>query len=674
MAHFVIPGGGIAGVSAALELANEGHTVDLIERFDELLSGSSDDTPCRLGLGFHYIDIETAKKYLKSTIEVLKRYPQFVVTGPNANDKNHPYRRGRYFVVTDSQFKMVKVADLHEALKTEYTRLIKENPANKVLGEPEDFSTELPISKYQHLVNTDRVIAAYETAEQTLNWPALKDHLIKQVNSHPNIKVHRKTTVLAFEQGDKEHDYSRYQVRVKPTEDKGDDNARVIPAEYVINSTWEKIEALDATAGFMMEKDFRTNRTKVMIEVELPPDFEKNNNNMPVNSMFFCFGPHASFTNIGNGRAFISYEPVTNVKDANGIEQKTTGLNVSEFSDRLLAGKATEQEKAEYGRQVIEGITQYIPGLKGARYLNARFGNVRTLGQVNHNDPNSAHHKRSDDDIKTKAIGLVSNPSMKLLYFPEGSKKVSKLVNKHVTITEMIQTSIKNATIKISTFLASVIRSNLDRIIVIDPDKVVDSDTIIVDKMKKRHGSTGTITETISTHQPISVPKEQITKTIESKAKMHEELLERSALGNKHLKKTATQPSPYLIDRNMQAELLKSFRKGPILTKTESKADTKPRQATISMLSTHPKDSHTRSQAVLFCERLAKRLRNHLFCSSGKKIDAQNKQIPCKKKRYTSEDKKSNGALITTTYRIVPIAPPEAKAESKKSSTQRMPH
>ena len=507
--EFVILGGGIAGVSAALELADKGHKVTIIERFDELLSGSSDDTPCRLGLGFHYIDIETAKKYLRSTIKVLRQYPKYVV-GHNL-PLTHPYRRGRYFVVNDTQFQLGKVLGLHDALKEEYATLINEDSANRVLGDPEYFSTILPLDKYQATVNAQRVVAALETAEQTLDWPKLKKHLIEKVDHHPNITVSRDTTVLGFTAGKN----SRYDITVTPTRNPKESSVieKVIQANFVVNSTWENIEKLNLTAGHPMQPNSRTNRTKVMIEIELPSNFAMsptatlpetkdfpNSDKQPTvtnstssssshstgnepktalsHAMFFCFGAHAAFTPIGKNKAFISYEPVTNVKDNNGIEQQTTGYEVSEFSKRLLAGQATDEEKEEYGQKVLAGIIQYIPGLAGSKVVGARFGNVRTAGTVDISDPNSPHHKRDKDCIETLEVGTIINPSMKLLYFIEGAKKLLELTEQQIAATEIIRDAIQNSTVSTNPHLASVVSHALDRSLDPNPAKLLPQKAI----------------------------------------------------------------------------------------------------------------------------------------------------------------------------------------------------
>jgi hypothetical protein len=304
----------------------------------------------------------------------------------------------------------------------------------------------------------------FVTAEQTLDWPRLKADLIHRVNYHPNIRVYRNTEVLGISPGDKSTNYSRYKLRLKTKTSAGKEIIIERGAEILSNSTWENIDYLSQTAGFPMAPKSRTNRTKVMIEIQLPPNFEEFG---PVNSMFFCFGPHASFTNAGNGKGYITYEDVTNLKDEKGVEQNSTELTVSAFSKRVLAGKATEEEKISYGNQILLGITHYIHKLKGANILSAHFGVVRTFGAIkNLSDPNSPHHTRTDDGIKSRAVGFIEDPSMKFFYFDDGSNKAKVLIEAHAAVSEKISSIVNNIALTANNkLLGQVVKMNLDRIL-----------------------------------------------------------------------------------------------------------------------------------------------------------------------------------------------------------------
>jgi glycine/D-amino acid oxidase-like deaminating enzyme len=93
-----IIGGGVGGCCTALELAKTGkYQVQILEKNAELMKESSDATPGRMGLGFHYADQSTAIYYLHATLDFTKRFGNFRQEIDKGN--SHPLRRGRYFIM-----------------------------------------------------------------------------------------------------------------------------------------------------------------------------------------------------------------------------------------------------------------------------------------------------------------------------------------------------------------------------------------------------------------------------------------------------------------------------------------------------------------------------------------------------------------------------------------------
>lgn len=414
-----IIGGGMGGCGTALEFAEAGFEVDILESRSTLLSGSSDDTPCRLGLGFHYIDIDTAKKYLHATIQVVKKYSKFILA--NEKSQEHPYRRGRYFITKNSLFPLRQIEQVYEELKQEYTKLIEEDEKNAVFGFPDQFYRYLTVSEYQEDVNTDMVVAGIETAEQILNWPELKKYLIEKIEQHPNIRVHKNIEVTKVEHSANDSGFIIKAIKNKITRE-------TIGADFIINAAWENIEAINHTAGFFATPNARTNRLKVIVEIKLPEKFEEKK---CMNSMFFCFGPHCAFTNMGDGTGFISYEPVTNI-------EVSTSLHLPPLSKKLFYN-ATDEEKTSYGKKILEGVVQYIPKLEGAEFLSTKFGIVKTKGAVDIYSKDSQFHKRDYSGVESQQIRWIDNACMKLLYFLENAKLTKALFDQHLVIDKAIE-------------------------------------------------------------------------------------------------------------------------------------------------------------------------------------------------------------------------------------------
>lgn len=411
-----IIGGGVAGVGSALKLADLGYKVTLIEQRSELLSGSSNNTPCRIGLGLHYSDIDTSVRCLKAAVKLKREFKSF--TRGNEQDKNDPLQHGRYFITKGSTFSALDILNHFQKIRGAYEELIKEDPANKVFGEPEDFFEFLSFDQFENDVSKEKVLVGIQTAEQVLDWPKLKKHLISKVDNHPNITVLRNTAVTGFE----DHADGKRAILCE--------NGKPIQQDFVINAAWENIEWIDRLAGIQSPIATRTNRTKVLIEVELPPELEKKN------SMFFCFGPHCSFTNVGNGRGFITYEPVTNI-------ESNTDLRLSEKSQRLMSGQATAKEKESYAQEIIKGVALYIPHMVKAKFTDQcqiKFGIVKTEGTVDIYSEKSSFHSRNYSGVKEKELGWVDNASMKLLYFLGNAAEVEKLVAQHTAAIQQVET------------------------------------------------------------------------------------------------------------------------------------------------------------------------------------------------------------------------------------------
>ena len=82
-----VVGGGMFGVTAAIDLAREGYSVALFEKKDEILTGASGSNHWRLHRGYHYPQSdETAEKALKTEPLFRERYADAVIT-----DEDHYY-------------------------------------------------------------------------------------------------------------------------------------------------------------------------------------------------------------------------------------------------------------------------------------------------------------------------------------------------------------------------------------------------------------------------------------------------------------------------------------------------------------------------------------------------------------------------------------------------------
>jgi len=404
MAKITILGGGIAGCTTAVELAKKGHEVIILERDEDILRGTSARTPGRMGLGYHYFDSETAKLYMTNTVEFMKNYSDCFL-----GDETTPYLRGgRYFITKDSLVSAQDLMAAYDEISAEFEKHCDNDPSNNIF-KTRHLHRAMRSSEFQEDVNMDKVAFAIETKELLLDWRKYEARLKGEIEQ---LDISIKT---GFEIS-----------QVKRT---GEGKFKIIStlgdlenADQVINCTWQNIDKINEMTGIgdaKIKKDDPnqsvTSRLKLLAEVELAEALREKH------SMFFCVGPHAMFSNLGNGIGRITYAPVTNF----GV---TTDSQMPEIFERWLNQGLNPEEEKEYGEKIIQGVAEYIPAMKDARLKRVIPGIVKSKGAVDLNDRQSPFHKRNYDGVEEQELRWIDNASMKLFYALENAKKVSEIV------------------------------------------------------------------------------------------------------------------------------------------------------------------------------------------------------------------------------------------------------
>lgn len=454
MQDVIVIGAGAAGFSAALELADRGHKVKLIEQ-GILGSGSSGRNPGRMGHGFHYVDLDTAKMYLRASIEVQRKYPDYLV------GKERPFddavRHGRYFITKKTDSTKEQILETYQGIKEEYLRLIKEDPANEVFGSPDKFYRILDPAEYEGLVNPEIVDIGVETAEHLFHWQSFVTDIKEKILNHKNITLYENTEVMDIKRGDL--DEARFSIHVKEKGQK--ENAeQIFHTDYVVNSAWQNIEKLNEKVGIPMVQGARTNRLKSLLIVKLPESL------VNANSMFFCMGQHCMYSNLGNGYGMMTFANETNMEAA-------TGVSLSDRGERLLSGGATQEEKDDIAQKILAGVANYIPEMANATIIDLKFGVVQTAGALTLEDlknPNSSFHKRDYDGIREEQVGLISNPCMKLFYFVRNGNNVADIVEAEIIATQVItqcmadiEAQAKSSNIDLQREIKKTILANMER-------------------------------------------------------------------------------------------------------------------------------------------------------------------------------------------------------------------
>ena len=440
-------GAGSAGVQSALDLAEAGFQVHLCERNKYILSGTSDKTPGRAGLGFHYKDEKTGKRYLRSTIEVLKKHVGCTLGKPGDRDD---YMSTGYYVVMKhedelpeaqkqfgSLFHPEEILAVYEGLREYYAELIARDPSNKIFGEPEQFFrvfTGSELGQFGGKFDIDNVAAVVKTCEVLLDWPKLRAKLMQQVEAHPNITIHTETQVDRFDYaGPQEDGKSRFTVTTHKRDEEPSlikthtgstrlvREASHLKVDEIVNATWENTERLSGGLGLSDTTLERTNRVKVILTADItgtPLEYQS--------SIFFCMGAHVMFSNMGRdkaGRAIgkFTFAPITNVA-------QTKEHILPDDMMKYFDGRVSQGERDGLAADIVKGVILYLPQAENIKPLQVDFGVIKTLGEVDIFDPNSKVHSREDYGVTPEQIGVTLNECRKLLHFTPNGVAVRDIV------------------------------------------------------------------------------------------------------------------------------------------------------------------------------------------------------------------------------------------------------
>jgi hypothetical protein len=173
-----------------------------------------------------------------------------------------------------------------------------------------------------------------------------------------------------------------------------------------------------------------TYRLKLLAEVELPESLQEKH------SMFFCVGPHAMFSNLGNGIGRITYANITNFGT-------TTESKMPDDFQKWLDHGLSKEESSEYGQKIIQGVAEYIPEMSKAKIIRVIPGIVKSKGNVELNNKDSDFHKRSYSGVEEQQIGWIDNAAMKLFYCLGNAEEVASIVSKQLVLRSNVDEASK---------------------------------------------------------------------------------------------------------------------------------------------------------------------------------------------------------------------------------------
>jgi len=436
--HFdvLILGAGLSGTLAALELPSH-LKIALVDVGDEVIHARSTSyNQCnKLHIGLHYAgDIETAQKCLEDSLLFASKYKNYILGQPS-----DPWRRGRYFVMSNSLFSPDKIKDVSASLSDRYQQEAKK--CNYVFGQPEDFIRVIKPEQYPDIAkeviftdekghqNNTHVELGIETSESQINIDVFRVDLKKRIDESESISFipHHKVTKIDFDP--KSLSYTVHAENIHSGLES------IFYGESVVNSTWQNIELLDKRKRTQSE-DERLIRVKASVLVKLPRALHR------LNTCIFSVGPFCSFTNLGNGTGILTEESVSN------IGHYVAGGKLSSSLEALI--NAENPLALPLGQEIAANIllksSRFIPKLTEATVLRLRTGYVKiqTRGlEYSLYSPESPVHFRTEGGVEQKGFGYFSASGMKMTYTFPNALMIKGLVDEHFKIKKALSLALQ---------------------------------------------------------------------------------------------------------------------------------------------------------------------------------------------------------------------------------------
>lgn len=434
MYDVIVIGAGFSGAYAALKLKQKGYNILVFEKGSSVIcSESTSFNQCyKLHSGVHYFgDAITARKCLIDSITYAKDCSSYLLGNPGSKA-----RRNRHYIMSNSLFNIEEARKIANMLRQTYLEFVQKDPKNKVFGEPDKFIVEVQPEQYPYVAKEmdfitktgekekAKVALAFDVGEPQIDIYRIQKHLQHELTCGEGI-----TSLFNYEVKKIEPYTNGLGYKVTALDRRSADSKLVeFETKGIVNCAWQNIEALDKTAGFSSNNlDRLLIRMKISLLVKLPSELSN------MDTCIFSLGPYCSITNLFDGTAVLTYEPVTNLGHYFQDEIPPEKIRQVENIGLELTNSALGKEFAD---GIINGCSIYVPKMENAELLEVRAGYVKMYVAKGEDysiyDRNSPIHKRREDGIVLHSNGMtscyISVSGIKMTYTESNAAKVCRLM------------------------------------------------------------------------------------------------------------------------------------------------------------------------------------------------------------------------------------------------------
>ena len=372
-----ILGAGILGTCAALEIADRGGRVTLVERRAEPLCEASLHNEGKLHLGLTYA-ADPSLRTVRTMLYGASRFLDVLARWIPADTLRGLYARPfDYVVLADTQVPP-DAGDRHFAAVEAAWRDLAPAPGLPPAAADRPFWRRLSAAELTARYDPGRVAAAYETAEIAVAPWGLAPLLRQAVARHPRIEWLGRTRITGIEPARGGH-----AVLVEGPAGRG----RIGPFASVVNALWANRPWLDRMLGIEQPGPWLT-RFKVGVHVQGPPPDD-------LRSVTAILGPYGDVVVHADGRTYLSWYPdcmlgTSDRPELHDWAARAAGIDRQGIARRTMAAMAALHPAARPLLERPEGE------------IDIQGGAIYALAVSDIDDRASRLHRRHDVGIQSR--------------------------------------------------------------------------------------------------------------------------------------------------------------------------------------------------------------------------------------------------------------------------------
>lgn len=403
MAEVAVLGAGLTGITVALDLAETGTRVTLIEQDERAVNRASLRNEGKIHLGFVFSQ-DTTMASSRLQLDGALQFRNILSRLTNGRtDRLRTSRPFTYLVPRDSIAGVDELSQRFAAIEAMYRDRIAREPDCDYLGRrPRSIVRRASLRELPH-IRPGRFLAAFNTQEAAIDTCELAGILQATVSMHPNIDFRPNHTVTSVERvaGGFSIDGITAGTGFR------------LRSEQVVNALWENRFKIDRTAGMEHEPGW-LHRLKYRVIAKLPERLR----NGP--STTLVVGPYGDVVVRADGTAYLSWYPL-------GLRGWSTDLAPPASWNAPCRGDLPERERAGVAAGILGAIDEWYPGIADAIPLAVDAGAIVAYGRTDVDDPASGLHDRTHVGV-TSSNGYHSVDPGKLTTAPLIGIRAARIV------------------------------------------------------------------------------------------------------------------------------------------------------------------------------------------------------------------------------------------------------